>query len=52
MDKKVAGMIAVMGALAPLAAAQAAAPASEVEQAMQARSFSELLQAIPMLRLY
>jgi hypothetical protein len=47
MDKKVAGMIAVMGALAPLAAAQAAAPASEVEQAMQARSFSELLQPIP-----
>jgi hypothetical protein len=47
MDKTIASMIAVIGALAPLGAAQAATPSSEVEQAMQARSFSELLQPIP-----
>jgi hypothetical protein len=47
MDKKLAGVIAAIGALAPMGAAQAAAPASEVEQVMQARSFSELLQPIP-----
>jgi hypothetical protein len=47
MDKKVAGLIAAIGALAPMGAAQAATPANEVEQVMQARSFSELLQPIP-----
>jgi hypothetical protein len=47
MDKKLAGLIAAIGVLAPIGAAQAAAPTSKVEQAMQARSFSELLQPIP-----
>jgi hypothetical protein len=47
MDKKIAGVIAAIGALAPIGAAQAAAPANESEQVMQARSFSELLRPIP-----
>jgi hypothetical protein len=47
MDKKIAGVIAAIGAIAPLGVAQAAAPSSEIEQVMRASSFSELLQPIP-----
>lgn len=47
MDKKIAGLVAAIGALAPLGAAQAAAGPGDVEQAMRVQSFSELLQPIP-----
>jgi|SRR5476649_487505 hypothetical protein len=47
MDKKIVGVIAAVGALAPISAAQAAAPIGDVEQIMHARSFSELLHPIP-----
>jgi hypothetical protein len=47
MDKKIVGVIAAVGALAPIGAAQAAAPNGDVEQIIHARSFSELLHPIP-----
>jgi hypothetical protein len=47
MDKKIAGMIAAIGAVAPMAAAQAAVTPAEVDRAMSARSFAELLLSVP-----
>jgi len=47
MDKKIAGVLAAIGALAPMAAAQAAVTPDEVDRAMNAGSFAELLQSVP-----
>jgi hypothetical protein len=47
MDKKIFGLIAAVSGLAPLAAAQAAPPPVNVDQALTARSFAELLEPIP-----
>lgn len=47
MDRKIAGVIAAIGAATPLAAAQAAVTPAEVDRAMSAGSFAELLQSVP-----
>jgi hypothetical protein len=47
MDKKIVGLIAAIGSVTPMAAAQAAVSPLEVSQVMNARSFSELLEPIP-----
>jgi hypothetical protein len=47
MDKKIAVMIAAMGSIAPVAVAQAAVTPDEVDRAMNAGSFAELLQSVP-----
>jgi hypothetical protein len=47
MDKKIVGLIAAIGSVAPMTAAQAAVSPLEVSQVMNARSFSELLEPIP-----
>jgi hypothetical protein len=47
MDKKIAGLIAVIGSVAPMSAANAAVSPLEVSQTMNARSFAELLEPIP-----
>jgi hypothetical protein len=47
MDKKIVGLIAAIGSVAPMSAAQAAVSPLEVSQVMNARSFAELLEPIP-----
>ncbi len=47
MDKAIVSIIAAVGALAPAAVAEAAVTPDEVSQAMNPRSFSELLGSIP-----
>lgn len=45
MDKKIAGLLGAAAALASMSSANAAAPAST--QALQARSYAELLNPVP-----
>jgi hypothetical protein len=45
MDKRIVGLIAAIGAIAPLAAAQAAVTPDAVDRAINASSFAELLQS-------
>jgi len=47
MDKKILGVIAAVASLAPMAGARAAPTAADVEHAMNASSFAELLQSVP-----
>lgn len=47
MDKKIFGVIAAISGLGTLGAAQAAPAPVDVNQAMNAQSFSELLEPIP-----
>ena len=47
MDKKIAGVIAAVSAVIPMAAAHASVTPTEVRQAMTANSFAELLQSVP-----
>jgi hypothetical protein len=47
MDKTIAGVLAAVGSLVPLGAAQAAVTPAEVDRAMSAGSFSDLLQSVP-----
>jgi len=47
MDKKVFGLIAAVSGLGSLGAAQAATPPVNVDQAMTAGSFAELLDPVP-----
>lgn len=47
MDKKIVGILAAIGSIAPMAAAQAAVTPDDVDRAMSAGSFAELLQSVP-----
>jgi hypothetical protein len=47
MDKKIAGVLAAIGVAVPMGAAQAAVTPAEVNQAMNATSFAELLNPVP-----
>ena len=47
MDKTMVGALAVIGAIAPVAGAQAAVTPADVDRAMNAGSFAELLQSVP-----
>jgi len=47
MDKTIVGVLAAIGSIAPMAAAQAAVAPAEVDRAMNASSFAELLQSVP-----
>jgi len=47
MDKKIVGILAAIGSIAPMAAAQAAVTPDEVDRAMNVSSFAELLQSVP-----
>jgi len=47
MDKKLMGVLAAIGAVAPMSAAQAAVSPAEAAQAMSAGSYAELLRPIP-----
>jgi len=47
MDKNIVGIIAAIGSIAPVAAAQAAVTPDEINRAMSANSFAELLQSVP-----
>ena len=47
MDKTLTGVLATIGALVPLAGAQAAVTQADVEKAMHAESFAELLKPVP-----
>jgi len=47
MDKKIFGVLAAIGSVAPLAAAHAAVTPAEAGQVMKADSFAELLRPIP-----
>ena|ERR1700722_14812800 len=47
MDKTVVCVLAAIGAMAPVAAAQAAVTPDDVNRAMNAGSFAELLQSVP-----
>jgi len=47
MDKKILGILAAIGSIAPIAAAQAAVTPDGVDRAMNAGSFAELLQSVP-----
>ena len=46
MDKTIVGVIAAIGSIAPVAAVAAVTPA-DVDRAMSAGSFAELLQSVP-----
>ena len=47
MDKTLLGLIAAIGAMTPLSAAQADVSSSEYSGVMEASSFAELLRPIP-----
>ena len=47
MDKTIVGVLAAIGAIAPVAGAQAAVTPADVDRAMNASSFAELLQSVP-----
>jgi hypothetical protein len=47
MDKTIVGVLAAIGAIAPAAGAQAAVTPADVDRAMNAGSFAELLQSVP-----
>ena len=47
MDKTIAGVLAAIGSIAPMAAAHAGVTPTEVDRAMNASSFAELLQSVP-----
>ena len=47
MDKTLVGVLAAIGAIVPMAGAQAAVTPADVERAMNAGSFAELLQSVP-----
>ena len=47
MDKKIAVLIAAVGSIAPMTVAQAAVTPDELDRAMNASSFAELLQSVP-----
>jgi len=47
MDKKIVGILAAIGSIAPVAAGQAAVTPAEVDRVMNASSFAELLQSVP-----
>lgn len=47
MDKTVIGLVAAIGAIAPLTSAQASTQAADLGAAMEVSSFADLLQPIP-----
>ena len=47
MDKKIAGLLGAVGALASVNTAQAAATPSDPTEALKAQSFADLLEPIP-----
>ena len=47
MDKTIVGVLAAIGSIAPMAAAHAGVTPDEVDRAMSASSFAELLQSVP-----
>ena len=47
MDKTIVGILAAIGSMAPIAAAQAAVTPAEADRAMNAGSFAELLRSVP-----
>ena len=47
MDKTIVGILAAIGSIAPIAAAQAAVTPDVLDRAMNAGSFAELLQSVP-----